>query len=227
MTDPAVSLPQDPAIRRAYLALKKYIDVTIGALTLGATDHGALTGLGDDDHSQYHNDTRGDARYLKLAGGTVTGASTFSNTLTASGTFNSTGTHQRNGTAVKQLVSATGKIGTANLTTSATPTVVPGMTVTLSLVSGDIVTVTAGVDVESTVAATTTTSTLYVAGAMYNAAQCIMKSTAVGDRKTVANNWVYTAGATGNVTFEIKSSHTVGGATVRGASSSMTLCVFR
>lgn len=29
----------------------------------GATDHGALTGLADDDHTQYHNDTRGDARY--------------------------------------------------------------------------------------------------------------------------------------------------------------------
>lgn len=27
------------------------------------TDHGELTGLGDDDHTQYHNDTRGDARY--------------------------------------------------------------------------------------------------------------------------------------------------------------------
>jgi hypothetical protein len=31
----------------------------------GVTDHGALTGLGDDDHSQYHNDTRGDARYFQ------------------------------------------------------------------------------------------------------------------------------------------------------------------
>jgi len=29
----------------------------------GVTDHGALTGLGDDDHPQYHNDARGDARY--------------------------------------------------------------------------------------------------------------------------------------------------------------------
>lgn len=29
----------------------------------GVTDHGALTGLADDDHSQYHNNTRGDARY--------------------------------------------------------------------------------------------------------------------------------------------------------------------
>lgn len=33
----------------------------------GATDHGALTGLGDDDHTQYHNDTRGDARYYQKA----------------------------------------------------------------------------------------------------------------------------------------------------------------
>lgn len=31
----------------------------------GVTDHGLLTGLSDDDHSQYHNDTRGDARYSR------------------------------------------------------------------------------------------------------------------------------------------------------------------
>ena len=31
--------------------------------TEGISDHGALTGLADDDHPQYHNDTRGDARY--------------------------------------------------------------------------------------------------------------------------------------------------------------------
>lgn len=29
-------------------------------------DHGGLTGLGDDDHTQYHNDARGDARYTLL-----------------------------------------------------------------------------------------------------------------------------------------------------------------
>jgi hypothetical protein len=29
----------------------------------GTSDHGALTGLGDDDHTQYLNNTRGDARY--------------------------------------------------------------------------------------------------------------------------------------------------------------------
>ena len=33
----------------------------------GPSDHGALTGLGDDDHTQYHNDTRGDARYIYRA----------------------------------------------------------------------------------------------------------------------------------------------------------------
>lgn len=33
----------------------------------GVTDHGGLTGLADDDHTQYHNDTRGDARYSLLA----------------------------------------------------------------------------------------------------------------------------------------------------------------
>lgn len=32
----------------------------------GVTDHGALTGLGDDDHTQYHNNARGDARYSAL-----------------------------------------------------------------------------------------------------------------------------------------------------------------
>lgn len=32
----------------------------------GVTDHGALTGLADDDHAQYHNDARGDLRYDTL-----------------------------------------------------------------------------------------------------------------------------------------------------------------
>lgn len=37
-------------------------------------DHGAdLAGLGDDDHTQYHTDIRGDARYVELAGDTMTG----------------------------------------------------------------------------------------------------------------------------------------------------------
>lgn len=35
-------------------------------LGAGVSDHGALTGLGDDDHTQYHTDARGDARYSQL-----------------------------------------------------------------------------------------------------------------------------------------------------------------
>lgn len=35
--------------------------------TGGVTDHAALTGLGGDDHTQYHNDDRGDARYYTQA----------------------------------------------------------------------------------------------------------------------------------------------------------------
>lgn len=33
----------------------------------GTIDHGALTGRTDDDHTQYHNNSRGDARYYKKA----------------------------------------------------------------------------------------------------------------------------------------------------------------
>ena len=39
-----------------------------------ASSHSLLSNLGADDHLQYHNDVRGDARYLQLTGGTMTGA---------------------------------------------------------------------------------------------------------------------------------------------------------
>jgi hypothetical protein len=42
--------------------------LTLSELAAGAaTDHGSLTGLGDDDHTQYHNDSRGDTRYFGKA----------------------------------------------------------------------------------------------------------------------------------------------------------------
>jgi hypothetical protein len=40
----------------------------------GVTDHGALTGLADDDHLQYHNNARGDARYQRLSAYTQAGS---------------------------------------------------------------------------------------------------------------------------------------------------------
>lgn len=47
----------------------------------GVTDHGALTGLGDDDHTQYHTDARGDARYSQLGHGHAYGDLTGKPTL--------------------------------------------------------------------------------------------------------------------------------------------------
>jgi hypothetical protein len=41
----------------------KYIEID-NLLAGTVSDHGGLTGLADDDHAQYHNDTRGDARYF-------------------------------------------------------------------------------------------------------------------------------------------------------------------
>ena len=48
---------------------------TSGAwVSLGSTiDHGNTIGLADDDHTQYYNQTRGDARYAQLTGATFTG----------------------------------------------------------------------------------------------------------------------------------------------------------
>jgi hypothetical protein len=51
---------------------QRYLGKVIGTVSSGGsegggvTDHGALTGLADDDHTQYFNTTRGDARYSQL-----------------------------------------------------------------------------------------------------------------------------------------------------------------
>src|SRR3990167_3332987 len=37
----------------------------VDGVVAGIFAHDLLTGLGDDDHTQYHNDARGDARYLR------------------------------------------------------------------------------------------------------------------------------------------------------------------
>jgi len=49
----------------------------------GTTDHGAQAGLSDDDHAQYHNDTRGDTRYYTKALGDSRYATTAQGTLAA------------------------------------------------------------------------------------------------------------------------------------------------
>ena len=41
---------------------KHQLDEVVLAAGSGVSDHGLLTGLADDDHTQYHNNARGDAR---------------------------------------------------------------------------------------------------------------------------------------------------------------------
>lgn len=48
-----------PSVKSVY----DFVGDSIAALPTPITDHGDLSGLGDDDHTQYHNDTRGDVRY--------------------------------------------------------------------------------------------------------------------------------------------------------------------
>ena len=50
-----------------YLQVENSGEVIPVTGTGAGTDHGTLTGLGDDDHTQYHNNARGDARYPPLA----------------------------------------------------------------------------------------------------------------------------------------------------------------
>ncbi|MHA1482713.1 MAG: hypothetical protein ACTSQA_04655, partial [Candidatus Heimdallarchaeaceae archaeon] len=47
--------------------IDSFADVGVGVGQDPATSHGSLSGLGDDDHTQYHNNTRGDARYPLIA----------------------------------------------------------------------------------------------------------------------------------------------------------------
>jgi len=73
----------------------------------GVTDHGELTGLADDDHTQYLNNARGDARYAALvhthAISSVTGLSTALDGKQPSGDY-ATNTGLSNGLATKQDV---------------------------------------------------------------------------------------------------------------------------
>lgn len=58
--------------------------ITISSTATGVTDHGALTGLADDDHAQYHNDSRADTW---LATKTTTNLAEGANLYYTSGRF--------------------------------------------------------------------------------------------------------------------------------------------
>ena len=65
LTHPSGSIVRSTATAQHFEDLNDRVD---------ALDHGDdLAGLGDDDHTQYHTDARGDVRYVELAGDTMTG----------------------------------------------------------------------------------------------------------------------------------------------------------
>jgi len=67
----------DTTADAAYTLADATTDANVWASASGVTDHGALTGLSDDDHPIYHNDARGDVRYpRRLDGAGAPGVST-------------------------------------------------------------------------------------------------------------------------------------------------------
>lgn len=88
----------------------------------GVTDHGALSGLGDDDHPHYHNNARGDARYDVL-GAAATAASGASAALAAHvaalDPHPQYQTQTEGDTRYVRTVNGTGPDGTGNVTVAA------------------------------------------------------------------------------------------------------------
>ncbi len=106
----------------------------------GVTDHGLLTGLADDDHSQYHNDTRGDARYPQLAGSYSN--PTWMNSLAWSKISSTPTTVAGYGISdavinTTQILAGTGLIGGGTLASNNTLNVVFGTTATTSCAGND------------------------------------------------------------------------------------------
>lgn len=66
--DGALAANFDAASTEAWVT-SAIADAVAGVTAGIVTDHGTLTGLSDDDHPQYHNDARGDARYSLLGHG--------------------------------------------------------------------------------------------------------------------------------------------------------------
>jgi len=69
-TPKARVVSSDPSISEVYVDFRGEQLYTPSGV---ATSHSLLSNLSSDDHTQYYNQARGDARYLQLTGGTVTG----------------------------------------------------------------------------------------------------------------------------------------------------------
>lgn len=113
------------------------------SLSFNPTDHGSLTGLADDDHAQYHNDTRGDVRYAPKED--ILGSSIASATTTTIGTSGSGDTRHITGTTTITSfgVSTTGTRrtlvfdGALTITQNATSMILPAAT-SITTAAGDV-----------------------------------------------------------------------------------------
>lgn len=103
------------AVRRL---VQGYMPRQIGqtAPNIAGGDHGTLAGLADDDHSQYHNDARGDARYDPLGAAAAAAAASqpLDSDLTAIAALSTTAF----GRALLTLADAAAFTATANVATS-------------------------------------------------------------------------------------------------------------
>lgn len=121
------NMSSDSAVATAsQQSIKKYVDDTV------VTDHGNLTGLADDDHTQYHNDTRGNALYTKKDGSvayTGTGAGFRDEDDMSSNDATATASQQ----SIKKYVddSATGLQGASGTTTRVSAQAGGGETITV------------------------------------------------------------------------------------------------
>jgi len=242
-------------------------------------DHGTLTGLADDDHTQYSlvtgtraftgtvyapslsvtsasvsgnasasvfvgsgasltalsatNVTTGtlDAARLPAAASTVTSVGTLTG-LTVSGTTNLQSTVQKNGVGAKLVVFAGQAVASASTGVSTTSdTALTGASVSLSLVSGDIVMVTGTFDITCSTAAAGSPlfGSLYVGGSAQTTVAVVQPPTGVTSRFPVTQTWVYTAASTGSVTFDLRAKVNATGSTftVWNQGSSLTYLVLR
>jgi hypothetical protein len=99
--------------------------------TAGVTNlpHSSLSGLAGDDHPQYLNTARGDARYLPLAGGTLTGQLALP---APSGASNAARKADVDAVAARQVIAGNGLIGGGALTADRTINVGAGQGISVA-----------------------------------------------------------------------------------------------
>ena len=116
--------------------------VSGGSGSGGVSDHGLLTGLGDDDHGQYLNNTRGDLRYVPLsrevlAGNGLTGGGALSGNVTLSLASTVAGAGLTHTTGVLAVGAGDGLTVAADSVAIASPVAGAGLACASGVLSGE------------------------------------------------------------------------------------------